>query len=100
MTPADPRPSTSQAITRYWRHLLGLVFFPPIAFTATKLVELPPDVMAFAVAVLFFASCLPVGWLLLSNKVRYSFWLAAIGIYFAAGMATSLVYHAVRAMGL
>jgi len=99
MTQADPRPPTTQAVARYWRHLLGVILFPPVALTVTKLVESRPDVMAFLVSVLFFASVLPVGWLLLTKKVRYSFWPAAIGIYFSAGMVTSLVSQVLQAVG-
>ena len=99
MTQADRRPPTSQAVARYWRHLLGVILFPPTAFACTKLFHFRPDVMALLVSVLFFASVFPVGWLLLTNKVRYSFWVAAIGIYFAAGIVTSLAYQVLRAIG-
>jgi hypothetical protein len=76
-----------------------LILFPPIALAITRLVEIQPDVMLLLVSILFFASVLPVGWLLLTNKVRYSFWVAAIGIYFAAGIVTSLAYQVIRAIG-
>jgi len=79
--------------------LLGVVLFPPIGFAFTKLVDFQPDAMALLVSVLFFVSVFPVGWLLLTNKVRYSFWVAAIGIYFAAGIVTSLAYQVLRAIG-
>ena len=99
MTQLDPRPPTGQALARYWRHLLGLILFPPIGLAVTSLVEIRPDVMIVLASVLFIAAVLPVGWLLLTNRVRPSFWVAAIGIYFMAGIVTSLAYQVVRATG-
>ena len=86
-------------MSRYWRYLLGVILFPPVGLALTTLVEVKPDVMAFAVAILFFASIIPVGWLLMTNRVRYSFWLAAIGLYFSSGILTSLAYQVLRTIG-
>lgn len=98
MSLADQRLPLHQAVPRYWRHLLGVILFPPVGLASTKLIQLPPNLWSRLVAVLFFVSIAPVVWLLSAKKVRYSFWLATIGIYFSAGILTSIVYQIVRAL--
>jgi len=94
----EQRLPARQAVSRYWRSLLGVALFPPVALVATNLVQLEPDLAFFLITVFFFASMAPVAWLLITQKVRYSFWLAAICIYFAAGIFTSIIYQIVRAI--
>ena len=98
MSLPNPPMATRDAVAHYWRQLLGVVLFPPVALTTSHFVALPQDLASFLLAILFFASIAPVVWLLVTRRVRYSFWLAAIGIYFAAGLAASFVYQVLRAL--
>jgi hypothetical protein len=94
----DQRLHAREALARYWRHLLGLILFPPVALTATNTISLQRDLQFFLFTLLFFASIAPVVWLLVTKRVRFSFWLVATGIYFAAGILTSVGYQIVRAI--
>ena len=98
MSRIDQKLPVREAVPRYWRQLLGVILFPPVALTTTNLAPLQPDLLFFIFTLLFFASMAPVIWLLVTGRVRYSFWLAAMGVYFAAGILTSVVYQFVRAV--
>ena len=85
-----------QAIKRYWRYLVGPIAFTPFALVLTEFSNLSFDVLSFLLVVVFWVSFVPIGWLLFTNKVRYSFWLVAGSAYFAAGVITTIVGDIIR----
>ena len=84
------------ALERYWHYLLGPVAFAPVSLIATEFSGLSFDLLSFLLTILFFASLAPVLWLLVSKRVRYSFWLATGAVYLTAGVVASLATFVIR----
>jgi len=88
----EPRLSLAVALRRYWRYLLGIVLFPPLAFSAVELLHVPFPLLI----VPFFAVTFLAMWPWFAKRAPYSFWLVAMGLWTAAGFVGILVLQFLR----
>ncbi len=85
-----------QALKAYWKNLIGLAVFPPVAFIGIGGFELPSALFMPC----FFAAGLPALWPYLTKRTPYSFWIVAMGVWMASSMISVMLMVILAVMGV
>lgn len=83
-----------EALRAYWPYLIGIAFFPFIAFIGTTSFQLSFEYLTL----LFFAFSFLATWPVLSGKAPYAFWIAAMIVFMTGGILAAILTQILKSI--
>jgi hypothetical protein len=82
-----------ESARRFWHHLVPVTLFGPFALALVSFSGKTKPIVVVA----FFSASFYAMWPWLTRRAKYSFWIAACGLYLAGGIVAALAGAVIRA---